>query len=102
MKILKFCLLAVFLASGASASDKVFKDANHAYKSICGHCHKDGGVGPDTVRMEFPAEVQNDRIAQIEQIVRHGQKAMPPFRKTEIDDATLRELATLLAQGKIK
>ncbi len=96
MKILKFCLLAVFLASGASAADKVFKDANHAY------CHKDGGVGPDSVRMEFPAEVQKDRIAQIEQIVRHGQKAMPPFRKTEIDDETLRELATQLAQGKIK
>lgn len=102
MKILKFSLLALLLSSGLSAEERVFKDAMHAYNSICMHCHKDGGVGVDTVKIEYPAEVQKERIETIISVVRHGQRAMPAFRKTEIDDATLRELATLLAQGKIK
>ncbi len=93
-------LAAVFLATQADAK-KVFANSQEAYAKICAYCH-DTGVGVESVKEKYPTEAVQVRADLIFDIVRSGQAAMPPFRVTEIDDATLKALATDLAKGKFK
>ena len=58
------------------------------YQKVCAYCHETG-VGPH-IRGLFPAKFYA-------QVVRHGMAAMPAFRPTDIDDATLQKLGEWLA-----
>ncbi|NLY04189.1 MAG: cytochrome c [Campylobacter sp.] len=104
-KILLTALLcSVVFASGADVSDeeveKNWNSYKDAYNKLCAYCHTYTNVGDQTVTIPYPEEVAEDRIAIIENVVRHGLNAMPPFRETEIDKVTLRELALALARGE--
>jgi len=79
-----------------------YKSAQDSYNAMCGHCHRGGAVGPNTVNVDFGADALKDRAAQIKTIVRNGFNAMPPFRKTEINDKELDALANELAKGALK
>lgn len=101
MRLLTIATLLLLSYSSSIASEKYWKNGQEAYTKICAYCHN-VGVGPDSVKMKFDAQSAPMRAESIIYIVRHGLNAMPAFRKTEIDDASLKELADGLAAGKIK
>jgi mono/diheme cytochrome c family protein len=62
-----------------------WKDGAEVYKKLCALCH-DTAVGPVILgRGHDPMYIQL--------IVRHGNRAMPAFRASEIDDPSLEKLA---------
>jgi mono/diheme cytochrome c family protein len=66
-----------------------WESPTHVYTKICGNCH-DIGVGP---RLKG-RNLEPDFIVQT---VRHGLKAMPALRVTDVDDAMLIQLSNFLA-----
>lgn len=59
------------------------------YQQVCAKCHE-AGIGPVITGRGFTAPVYTT-------IARSGLNAMPAFRISDIDDATLLELAQYLA-----
>lgn len=82
-------LLLACLNTGAAAQ-AVGKGPQY-YQKICAKCHE-AGVGPALLGRELPE-------ATILYMVRHGFNAMPAFRQTDIDDATLKDLAAYLSKS---
>ncbi len=75
------CLAASAIARADSSGQ--WKSGQEAYDKVCGYCHEKG-VGPVIKGRGAPPEYRA--------IVRQGRRAMPQFRKTEIDDETLSKL----------
>jgi mono/diheme cytochrome c family protein len=75
--------------SARAQSAGQWQNPDHLYSKICANCH-DTGVAPTIVGRDFKAD-------HYVTTVRHGSKAMPAFRITEIDDAALLALAEQLA-----
>ncbi|WP_041646473.1 c-type cytochrome [Aromatoleum aromaticum] len=73
---------ALMVAGGAHAE---WRDGDEVYDKVCGYCHE-ANVGPVLKGRALPAEY-------IERVVRLGNRAMPAFRQSEIDDATLADVA---------
>ncbi|MDP3586861.1 MAG: cytochrome c [Sulfuricurvum sp.] len=103
MKKLALGLLLVTSSIYAVELGKNFKFENgeHAYKSVCFHCHT-LKTAPQSIfiKMDDDASIKA-RAEGIFQTVRHGSNQMPAFRKSEIDDVVLKDLATKLANGTI-
>lgn len=68
-----------------------WKDPNHVYAKICSNCH-DIGVGPVIKGRNLDPDYYF-------QVVRHGMRAMPAFRPTDVDDAMLHRLAETLSKS---
>ena len=58
-----------------------WRDGAHVYQKICGKCH-DTGIGPVIKGRQLPPEY-------IQLRVRHGFRAMPPFRPSDLNDDEL-------------
>lgn len=67
-----------------------WKDGAEIYAKICAYCHE-AHVGPQIRNRGLPA-------AYIRTIVRNGNRAMPAFRSSEIDDESLAKLADFLSK----
>lgn len=83
--------LALSCAQAALAADSPAEARDRTYAKICGFCH-DEGIGPAILGRQLPA-------AYIENVVRHGFRAMPSFRSTEIDNAALASVARWVSQS---
>lgn len=70
----------------ASGHERTWKDGAAVYNGICVYCHEQRlqGVGLDPLIIRFT--------------VRHGKRAMPAFRATEVDDAALEQLVEYLSK----
>ncbi len=80
-------------SNGANAYNAdTWTDAGQTYQKICGHCHETG-VGPVIKGRGLPADF-------IMKMVRHGNRAMPAFRRSDINNQTLKELAELIGNSK--
>jgi len=85
------------------------ENGRKVYEYWCATCHGRGPENPGTqslevkYRGEVPAALE-DRTDLAPPVtvyfVRHGFALMPPFRKTEISDAELRDLAAYLARNQ--
>ena len=75
----------------ALAADPPAQERDRTYAKVCGFCH-DAGVGPAILGRELP-------VAYIENVVRHGFRAMPSFRSSEIDNAALASVARWVSQS---
>ena len=73
------------------AADPPAQERDRTYAKVCGFCH-DKGVGPAILGRELP-------VAYIENVVRHGFRAMPSFRSSEIDNAALASVARWVSQS---
>lgn len=90
------CIYAVELGKNLK-----FENGEQAYKSICLHCHV-LNIAPQSIFIKMEdAQSIKARADGIFQTVRHGSNQMPAFRKSEIDDVVLKDLATKLANGTI-
>lgn len=83
-------LMVISLSGYADGSGK-WINAEETYNKICAYCH-DVGVSPELKGRQFPAAV-------IEYIVRNGNRAMPAFPASFIDDASLKALAEYIEKS---
>jgi mono/diheme cytochrome c family protein len=113
MKILIPALVsvAVLYANPASSADPV--RGQKLFQNWCATCHspdrRENGdylPGTETLAKNYngskPAalEQRNDlTVEYVEMVIRHGTRAMPLFRKTEISDQDMHDIAAYLAKG---
>ena len=69
----------------------VWKDGPEVYSKVCAYCHEHG-VGPVLRSRALPP-------VYIRTVVRNGNRAMPAFRATEIDDESLAKLAEYISKN---
>ena len=114
MKILIPALVtaATLYANPASSADPVRGDK--LFQVWCATCHspdrrENGDYLPGTESLaknyngSKPAalEQRDDlTVAYVEMVIRHGTRAMPLFRKTEVSDQDMHDIAAYLAKGK--
>jgi mono/diheme cytochrome c family protein len=70
-----------------------WKDGAEVYDKICAYCHEPHAgtqVGPKIRGRDLPP-------AYIHTVVRNGNRAMPSFRASEIDDASLAKLVKYIS-----
>lgn len=84
---LSLCCTLSAAADGMGA----FNDGETVYKKVCGYCH-DVGVGPVIKGRQLPSAVTMH-------IARSGSRAMPAFKPTFLDDATLQAVADYIQQS---
>ena len=82
------CLGAVAALVAAGGAQAAWRDGGEVYDKVCRYCHE-ANVGPVLKGRSLPAEY-------VQRVVRMGNRAMPSFRATEIDDATLADVARLI------
>lgn len=87
-------LLAGHAPGALAQSAPQINKGQQFYQKVCAKCHETG-IGPVITGRGLPEETYV-------YIARHGQNAMPAFRMTDIDDATLQELAKYLSATKPK
>ena len=85
------------------------ENGQQVYEYWCATCHGRGPGHPGTQSLEVkyrgkvPAALEDRTdlaVPVTTYFVRHGFALMPPFRKTEISDAELRDLAAYLARKR--
>jgi mono/diheme cytochrome c family protein len=95
----------LFAAGGAVLADT--PPGNAVFDRNCAVCHAPGREHPGTQRL---AELRGAARAVLEKrtdldpdyirhVVRHGLVEMPPWRPTELDDASLTQLVQYLTRG---
>lgn len=87
-------LAALALAWGQPATAQTVNAGQQFYQKVCAKCHE-AGIGPVLTGRGLPE-------ATYINIARNGNRAMPAFRVTDIDDATLQQLAAYLASTPVK
>lgn len=75
----------------AAGPDFTWKDGAEVYAKVCALCHETS-VGPALRGRELDP-------LYIRLIVRNGSRAMPAFRASEIDDASLEKLAEYISKA---
>jgi mono/diheme cytochrome c family protein len=86
-------LLGTALLLGAghamAAGDKQWESGEQVYAKMCGYCHE-AGIGPEIKGRSLPE-------AYTTAIVRNGFRAMPAFRSSFVDDASLKSVAEFIS-----
>ncbi|SFN11529.1 c-type cytochrome [Nitrosomonas communis] len=98
VRVFGFMFVVIFAAisSAWSAQEEklstglAWKDGGEIYTKICAYCHE-ADVGPPIRNRALPT-------AYIRTIVRNGNRAMPAFRASKIDDESLAKLADFISQ----
>lgn len=85
--------LGALAAVGSASADSSGKwqNSQEVYDKVCGYCHE-ANVGP-------VIKGRNLLPDYIKTVVRHGNRAMPAFRESEISEAMLAEVVTLVARS---
>jgi mono/diheme cytochrome c family protein len=90
--LIRFLAAAVALgAAGHANADSTGKwqSSQEIYSKVCGYCHE-ANVGPVITGRNLMPEY-------IQAIVRNGNRAMPAFRESEINDAALAGVVKLVS-----
>lgn len=82
--------LPIGMTSWAQSAEQA-ASAQRTYARTCGYCHTTG-VGPALLGRNLP-------VALSSYFARHGNRAMPAFKPTDISDAELAELAEYISQS---
>jgi mono/diheme cytochrome c family protein len=82
---------AALVAAGHASADSTGKwqSSQEIYDKVCGYCHE-ANVGPVITGRNLMPEY-------IQAIVRNGNRAMPAFRESEINDAALAGVVKLVS-----
>lgn len=83
--------VAAVIAAGQANADSTGKwqSSQEVYDKVCGYCHE-ANVGPVITGRNLMPEY-------IQAIVRNGNRAMPAFRESEINDAELAGVVKLVS-----
>jgi mono/diheme cytochrome c family protein len=102
-------ILLAFLSAPAFSQDDASQKGKQVYQKWCSPCHAPGSNMPGTAALEYhykgskPAVLEERTdltAAMVKSFVRNGVNVMPRFRKTEISDAELDEVAAYLTRKK--
>ncbi|AYH44788.1 cytochrome c [Azoarcus sp. DN11] len=85
------CLGAIAALVAGGGAQAAWRDGGEVYEKVCRYCHE-ANVGPVLKGRALPEEY-------IRRVVRMGNRAMPAFRPSEIDDATLADVARRVSTG---
>lgn len=85
--------LAALASNALADSSGKWQDGQEAYAKVCAYCHE-ANVGP-------VLKGRNLEVDYVRHMVRFGNRAMPSFRPTEIDDETLAQIARLVAGRQV-
>ena len=85
---------AVAQAQPSPPSPTVEGQGKRFFEKVCAKCHE-AGIGPVLTGRGLEPIFYTT-------IARHGNRAMPAFRMTDIDDATLQDLAVYLSKSPAK
>jgi len=88
---LAVCLGSVAALVAAGGAQAAWRDGGEVYDKVCRYCHE-ANVGPALKGRALPAEY-------IQRVVRMGNRAMPAFRPSEIDEATLADVARRISSS---
>lgn len=88
---LAVCVGTVAGLMAAGGAQAAWRDGAEVYDKVCRHCHE-ANVGPVLKGRNLAPEY-------IQRVVRLGNRAMPAFRPTEIDDAALADVARRISSG---
>lgn len=81
---------ALLAATGANADTSgKWQNGQEVYDKVCGYCHETN-VGPVITGRNLPPDY-------IMYVVRNGNRAMPAFRDSEINDSKLAEVVKLVS-----
>ncbi|RIK94744.1 MAG: cytochrome c, class I [Burkholderiales bacterium] len=86
--------LATIASSALADSSGKWQSGQEAYAKVCAYCHE-ANVGP-------VIKGRNLEVDYVRHMVRYGNRAMPSFRPTEIDDETLTQIARLVAGRQVQ
>jgi mono/diheme cytochrome c family protein len=75
------------------AADPATPARDPTYAKVCSHCH-DTGVGPALLSRQLQPQY-------VENTVRHGFRAMPAFRPSEIDAKALADVARWVSESPV-
>ena len=89
-KLTLAALLSGLTFAASAADTQSIGPGQRFYEKTCAKCHE-AGIGPVIKGRGFPP-------ATYMVIARNGMNAMPAFRVTDIDDATLEDLANYLSK----
>ena len=94
MAVTSAALIVMLSAEDVSAappdpSNFRWKDGPEVYAKVCSYCH-DQQIGPVIRGRSLPPEY-------ISAVVRNGNRAMPAFRASEIDDESLKKVAEYIS-----
>jgi 4-cresol dehydrogenase (hydroxylating) cytochrome subunit len=90
-RIRLLAVAAALVAAGHANADSTGKwqNSQEVYNKVCGYCHE-ANVGPVITGRNLMPEY-------IQAIVRNGNRAMPAFRESEINDAALAGVVKLVS-----
>ncbi|MCD6675241.1 MAG: cytochrome c [Burkholderiaceae bacterium] len=86
--------LAAIASSALADSSGKWQNGQEAYTKVCAYCHE-ANVGP-------VIKGRNLEVDYVRHMVRYGNRAMPSFRPTEIDDETLTQIARLVSGRQVQ
>jgi mono/diheme cytochrome c family protein len=92
-KLTLAALLSSLTFAASAADSQRIGPGQQFYEKTCAKCHE-AGIGPVIKGRGFPP-------ATYMVIARNGMNAMPAFRVTDIDDATLLELGEYLSKTEV-
>lgn len=93
----------------SEVADAAPRSGHDVYEAQCSICHDPGAGHLGTMRLTALHGAEQGVLLErdgdglddlVKYVVRHGQFAMPPFRKTEISDAELDALAAYVARKR--
>lgn len=83
--------LALLSAAAQAQEEPQWRDGQHLYDNVCGHCHApEVNVGPSLGGRSLPE-------AYIKAIVRNGFNAMPAFPASYVDDESIAKVTEYIA-----
>lgn len=88
-----FATASALVAAGAATADSSGKwqDSQEIYNKVCGYCHE-ANVGPVITGRNLMPDY-------ITKVVRNGNRAMPAFRESEINEAALAGVVKLVSSS---
>lgn len=87
-RLILLALLGATIFVPVSRAEDAARKPEQIYQAVCRYCHETG-LGPQLKARQLPA-------AYVTHVVRHGQRAMPAFRSTEISDTELQRIAAFI------
>jgi len=102
----RILLLALGVLAATSATAEGEFSGQDVFNYHCSHCHAPGRDRPGTLQLSLTRgadrgvlEERTDLTAdQVQKVVRHGLKAMPPFTPSLLTDAELQALTDYLVR----
>lgn len=100
--------MTLLLAGGSALAADATADGKALFESRCAACHAAGPHHAGTMKLALVRGADHAVLAErkdlvpeyVRIVVRHGLIEMPPWRQTELDDASLEQIVAYLTRQR--